>query len=357
MSKTDNSEAAVLELLKQIKYPGYSRDIVSFGMIKGIIIDGVNLTVQLKMEGVEDKIAKGLKDYTLEVLKNESGYEKVQVEVENIPKPGQSAKQTTQTGSIADPKPVKGVKRIVAVSSGKGGVGKSTIAVNLAVTAGQQGLKVGLLDADIHGPSFPTLMGIGTHPEANEEGVIPFDKHGIKSMSIGYLIEKDQPLIWRGPMLNKALEQIVNGTQWGELDVLFIDLPPGTGDVQISLSQKYKVDGALVVTTPQNLALDDTHRGAVMFQHTNVTVLGIIENMSYYRCPNCGDVSHPFGKGGGKREAERINLPLLGEIPMDPKILELADRGEPIVIADPESETSKSYRALWQNVAGKLGEF
>ncbi len=350
MSKNPLSQAGVLELLKQIKYPGYSRDIVSFGMVKDIRAEDDKLTVQLQMQGVEPRIAEGIKEFTLEVLRSQSGYDQVQVDAEvSAPAAAQPAPDT-ETQVKREPQPLPGVNRIVAVSSGKGGVGKSTVAVNLAVAAAQAGKRVGVMDADIHGPSLPTLLGINERPEAKDNHIVPIEKFGVKSMSIGYIVESGQPLIWRGPMLNKALEQILEDTLWGELDLLVVDLPPGTGDVAISMAQKYKIDGAVVVTTPQNLALEDVTRGAVMFKTTKVPVLGVVENMSYYRCPECGHLSHPFGEGGGAREAEKLGLPLLAKLPMDPKTVELGDRGEPVVIAEPESESALHYRELWKNI-------
>lgn len=350
-------EAIVIELLKKVKYPGYSRDIISFGMLKGTSVDNGKLIVHLAMNGVEEGAAQQIKEDTRHVLEAEAGFDEVRVEVESTP-PDATAdhEESVSSEQLFNPQPLPGVDKVIAVSSGKGGVGKSTVAVNLACVAAQQGLKVGLFDADIHGPSLPTLLGITTHPETTDEGIVPFEKHGIKSMSIGFIVESGQPLIWRGPMLNKALEQICQGTHWGDLDVLFVDLPPGTGDVQISLAQKYKIDGALVVTTPQNLALEDVRRGAIMFKHTNIPVLGVVENMSYYRCPHCGDLSHPFGEGGGLREAQGLELPLLGSIPLDPRIMELADQGIPIILQEPESETTKAYLELWENATNRLEE-
>jgi len=190
-------------------------------------------------------------------------------------------------------------------------------------------LSVGLLDADIFGPSLPVLFGFHDELPVGQNGPIPVEKFGVKAMSIGFLIESGQPLIWRGPLVNKALEQLLKDTQWGHLDVLFLDLPPGTGDVQLTLAQKYRMTGAIVVTTPQDIALSDVRRGAIMFKTVNVPVLGVIENMSYYRCSHCGDLSHPFGKGGGEREAQDLNLPLLGQLPLDPRTREQADAGCP----------------------------
>lgn len=344
-------DPAILETLKKVKYPGYSRDIVSFGMVKDISADDHSLTVQLAMNGVNEAVAQKIKEDTERMLKEESNFEQIHVNLKNIPHDtSRAAKETKEIDHLSEPKRIPGVEKIIAVSSGKGGVGKSTIAVNLACTAAKLGKRVGLMDADIHGPSLPTLLGITSKPSATEKGITPIERHGIKSMSIGFLVESGQPMIWRGPMLNKALEQILSGTIWGELDCLFVDLPPGTGDVQISLAQKYRINGAIVVTTPQNLALEDVHRGAVMFKHTKVPVLGIVENMSYYRCGNCGHLSHPFGEGGGKRVADILGIPLLGALPMEPKILEYGDMGEPIVLALPDSETAEKYRELWINV-------
>ncbi len=355
MEKEQKPNTAILELLRGVKYPGYSRDIVSFGMVKRIYNDDKELTVQLAMSGVENAIAEKIKEDTVNLLKTESGFEKVKVDVENTPKESDAkGKKTGNSGQLSDPKPIPGVEKMIAISSGKGGVGKSTVAVNLACTAARLGMRVGLLDADIHGPSLPILLGIKSKPTATDDGIIPFEKHGIKSMSMGFLVESGQPLIWRGPMLNKALEQICSGTVWGDLEYLFVDLPPGTGDVQISLAQKYRIDGALVVTTPQDLALEDVQRGAVMFEKTKVPLMGIVENMSTYRCPDCGHLSHPFGEGGGKRVSERLNLPLLGSLPLDPKILQLSDKGEPISVAEPESESAKKYLSLWENIQKQL---
>ncbi|TKJ39149.1 hypothetical protein CEE37_11480 [candidate division LCP-89 bacterium B3_LCP] len=322
-------------------------------MLKGVYLDDGKLVVKIVMNDVEDGNAQQIKEDVRYVLEKESGYDNIQLDIENKTKEVKQD-QPLDAKQISDPQPLKGIKKIIAISSGKGGVGKSTVAVNLACLAAKAGKSVGIFDADIHGPSLPTLLGINQHPEATEDGMIPVDKHGVRSMSIGFIVEKGQPLIWRGPMLNKALEQICEGTKWGELDYLFVDLPPGTGDVQLSLAQKYKVDGAIIVTTPQNLALEDVRRGTMMFKQTNVPVLGIVENMSYYQCPNCNDLSHPFGEGGGGREAESIGVPLLGKLPLDPQTLVLADQGTPIVIAEPDSDTTMNYLTIWQTIERML---
>lgn len=356
MSQNPLPKDGVWELLKTIKYPGYSRDIVSFGMVKDVRVEDNKLTIQLVLQGIEQRVADGIKEYTLEILRSNSGYEQIQVDAEVTPPRTEKKVSEPHAAGKPAPQPIAGIDRVLVVSSGKGGVGKSTVAVNLAVTAAKSGQRIGIMDADIHGPSLPTLLGVDYHPEAKDNRILPIEKFGIRAMSIGFIIESGQPLIWRGPMLNKALEQIMDDTVWGDLDMLIVDLPPGTGDVQISMAQKYKIDGAIVVTTPQNLALEDVTRGAVMFKTTDVPVLGIVENMSYYRCPQCGHLSHPFGEGGGKREAAKLGLPLLGELPMDPQTVDLGDRGEPIAIAAPESESAKSYQQLWNNISEHLKE-
>lgn len=342
----DQGPTPVLDILRKVKYPGYSSDIVSFGMVHDVKIESGTLVVQLLMHNVEDKIAAQIHEETLALLKKESGFNLVEVEL--LRQEGQ--KSVPDSSSVYNPQPLPGVKKLIAVSSGKGGVGKSTVAVNLACTAVQSGRKVGLLDADIYGPSLPILLGVKQKPQAGDNGLLPVEKYGLKTMSIGYLIENDQPLIWRGPILHKALEQLLGDTLWGDLDLLFLDLPPGTGDVQLTLAQKFLMDGALVVTTPQDIALSDVRRGAAMFQKVHVPVLGIIENMSYYRCPQCGHVAHLFGEGGGRREAEQLEIPLLGSLPLDLRTREQSDVGYPIVLSDPDSDAARCYRELWNSL-------
>ncbi|MCX6639941.1 MAG: Mrp/NBP35 family ATP-binding protein [bacterium] len=355
MPRQEDVKAKVLETLKKVNYPGYNRNIVSFGMAKGLRVEGDKLTVNLAMKGVDAVIADQIKQEAIRLLKAESGFQTVEVTVENEPPPQPgSAHESEGSHQAFNPKPLAGIKYVVAVSSGKGGVGKSTVAVNLACAAAQRGLKVGILDSDIHGPSLPTLLGINSQPETEDEGFIPIEKYGLKAMSIGFLIESGQPLIWRGPMVNKALEQLYHSTLWGELDVLFVDLPPGTGDVQITLAQNYKISGAIIVTTPQNLALEDVRRGVVMFQHTAVHVLGIVENMSFYRCPDCKSITHPFGEGGGEREAADLQVPFLGRIPLDTKTRELSDKGIPVVVDDPQSESAQCYFKVWDQTYQRL---
>ncbi len=346
----DQGPTPVLDILRKVKYPGYSRDIVSFGMVHDVKIESGTLVVQLLMHNVEDKIAAQIHEEALALLKKESGFKLVEVEL--LRQEGQKA--VPDSSSVYNPQPLPGVKKLIAISSGKGGVGKSTVAVNLACTAVLSGWKVGLLDADIYGPSLPILLGVKEKPQGSDDGLLPVEKFGLKTMSIGYLIETDQPLIWRGPILHKALEQLLGDTLWGDLDLLFLDLPPGTGDVQLTLAQKFLMDGALVVTTPQDIALSDVRRGAVMFQKVHVPVLGIIENMSYYRCPQCGHVAHLFGEGGGRREAEQLGIPLLGSLPLDLRTREQSDVGYPVVLSDPDSDAARCYRDLWNSLKQEL---
>ncbi|MFC7609830.1 Mrp/NBP35 family ATP-binding protein [Teichococcus aestuarii] len=248
------------------------------------------------------------------------------------------------------------VTSIIAVASGKGGVGKSTTAVNLAVALAADGLKVGLLDADIYGPSLPQMLGTREKPRATGGRIIPLSRWGLKAMSIGFLVEEETPMIWRGPMVMGALEQMLGQVEWGTLDVMVVDMPPGTGDAQLTISQRVPLAGAVIVSTPQDVALIDARRGVRMFEKVKVPVLGLIENMSYYCCPNCGHTANIFGHGGARAEAERMGVEFLGELPLKLEIRELADAGTPIVMARPESEEAGRYRAIAQRLRRKLGE-
>jgi len=244
--------------------------------------------------------------------------------------------------------------RIIAVSSGKGGVGKSTVATNLAVALAATGARVGLMDADVYGPNVPRMMGVNNPPAVVDEKIIPLQAHGVKVISLGFLIERDQPAIWRGPIVMKIVTQFLRDVAWGQLDYFLVDMPPGTGDAQLSLVQATHVDGAIIVTTPQDVATGDALRGAKMFQRVNVPVLGIVENMSWFECPHCGKPTPIFGTGGGKRLADELELPLLGEIPLYPRVYEGGDRGTPIVVAEPEASAARALRALADRVVAAL---
>lgn len=243
--------------------------------------------------------------------------------------------------------PLPGVQSIVAVASGKGGVGKSTVATNLAVALGLAGLRTGLLDADIYGPNIPLLMGVDEKPEVRGDNrIVPFLNHGVKMQSLGFFLSDNTPVIWRGPMVMKAVQQLLQDTDWGELDVLVIDLPPGTGDVQLTLVQTVPLTGAVLVTTPQNLALLDVQKGAEMFKHVNAPLLGIVENMSFYVCPDCGKESEIFRRGGGQKESERLGIPLLGRIPLESAVCDAGDAGVPVVAGQPDGRAGQEFRRI-----------
>ncbi len=260
-----------------------------------------------------------------------------------------------------NPEPAKGkdnliptVKYSIAVSSGKGGVGKSTVAVNLAVALTMQGAKVGLMDADMYGPNIPMMMGVERPPEQQDGKLRPAESHGVKLISMGFFVPEDTPLTWRGPMIHTAIQQFLRDVIWGELDYLIVDLPPGTGDAQLSIAQLVPLTGAIIVTTPQEVALHDSRKGLVMFQKVNVPILGIVENMSYYICGKCGERTEIFSYGGGERAAEKLSLPFLGRIPIDPAIRAGGDMGMPLVMADPESPQAHAFMEIAARVAADI---
>ncbi|OAY82523.1 Iron-sulfur protein NUBPL [Ananas comosus] len=253
---------------------------------------------------------------------------------------------------------IVGVKDIIAVASGKGGVGKSTTAVNLSVALAKAcQMKVGLLDADIYGPSIPTMMNLHEKPEVDRDmKMIPIENHGVRCMSIGFLVGKDAPIVWRGPMVMSAIEKLTRGVAWGDLDILVVDMPPGTGDAQLSISQRLQLSGALIVSTPQDIALIDARRGANMFRKVQVPILGVVENMSCFKCPNCGTKSYIFGQGGAQRTAEEMDMKFLGEIPLELDIRSSSDEGNPIVVASPHSASAKAYTSVAEKVTERLKE-
>ena len=262
----------------------------------------------------------------------------------------------SQRAAVPAPTPVSypHLGNVIAISSGKGGVGKSTVATNLAVALAQQGARVGLMDADIYGPNIPRMMGVNAPPPVENEKIIPLQAHGVKIMSLGFMIERDQPAIWRGPIIMKIITQFLRDVQWGELDYFLVDMPPGTGDAQLSLVQATMVHGAIIVTTPQEVASGDALRGAKMFQRVAVPVLGVVENMSHFICPHCDEKHQIFGSGGGRRLAEELDVPLLGEIPFFPAVLSGADRGEPIVVGEPTTSAAKALFDLAGRLSGLL---
>lgn len=340
------------EALSQVKYPGFSRDVVSFGLIQDIQVSpagDVAIIVEHTVTdgGVLERIRRDIQAAAEAV----DGVARVDLAMRE--KPQGNGARAAQAGPQG-PQGLPGIRHIVAVASAKGGVGKSTVAANLALALAKSGQKVGLLDADIYGPSIPTMFGIHDRPKITEERRIhPLERDGIKLISMGFLVPPEKALIWRGPMVMGAVQQLLKDCEWGELDTLLIDLPPGTGDAQLTLVQQVALSGVVMVTTPQEVALIDVVRGIQMFESTQAPIVGVIENMSGWVCPKCGEVEDIFGKGGGEQTARRYGVPFLGAIPIDPRIVRSGDGGQPVVSAHPESPAA----AAFLNVAEQLGRF
>ena len=342
----DVSQTQIEQALKQVTDPNMEKDLVSAKAVKDIKIDGDKVSVDIVLgypaASYKDKLASELKEKVEAVDGVSSAEFNISWKIDS---------HSVQKGV----NPIKGVKNIIAVASGKGGVGKSTTSVNLALALSAEGATVGILDADIYGPSQPRMLGVHGQPESEDGKTLkPMKNYDIQSMSIGYLIDEETPMIWRGPMVTQALEQLLNDTQWEDVDYLIIDLPPGTGDTQLTLAQKVPVTGAVIVTTPQDIALLDARKGLKMFEKVEVPVLGIIENMSIHICSNCGHEEHIFGEGGGQRMAEQNKVDLLGALPLDISIRESTDGGKPSVVAEPDSRIAEIYREIARRVAAKL---
>lgn len=323
-------EARIKEALKVVKYPGYSRDIVSFGLVKDIAAGNGSITAVIELTSHNPDAAAKIKSEAETVLRALPDVKHAFVEVKM---PAGGAAPAQGAGGMAQANKVPGIARAVAVASGKGGVGKSTCSVNLACSLAALGSRVGLLDCDIYGPSVPLMMGVSGKPQIGVvdgvEKLVPPENFGVKLMSMGFLLDGDQPVIWRGPMIQKTIQQFVTQVDWGQLDILLVDLPPGTGDAQLSLCQTVPLDGGVVVTTPQEASLGVVRKGINMFHKVNVPILGLIENMSYYSLPT-GDKAYIFGQGGGRLEAERQEIPFLGEVPIYQEIREGGDAGRPV---------------------------
>lgn len=332
--------------LRQFIDPNHGVDLVSAKSVKSIVIDGANVTVKLELGYPAKSYIDTLKTEVEQHLKTLAGVENVSVEV--------SVKIVSHAVQQAL-KPNPHIKNMIAVASGKGGVGKSTTAVNLALALAAEGASVGILDADIYGPSIPTMLGLSGLPDSEDKKtMMPKVAYGIQTMSIGYLVPEDQAMIWRGPMVTNALQQLLRDTNWKDIDYLIIDLPPGTGDIQLTLAQQIPVSGAVIVTTPQDIALIDAQRGLGMFAKVNVPVLGIVENMSVHICSNCGHEEAIFGTGGGVVMAETNKVDFLGALPLDIAIRMNADSGKPTVVADPDSRAAQIYRQIARKTAAKL---
>ncbi|HTI70852.1 MAG TPA: Mrp/NBP35 family ATP-binding protein [Candidatus Limnocylindria bacterium] len=346
------TQDAVLAALRTVKYPGYSRDIVSFGLVKDIQIDGNAVGVLVELTTPNPELGQQIADQIRATLRNafpDLSDAHVQVKV---PTPQQAA---ATPGGVSQKQRLPGIRRVIAIASGKGGVGKSTCSVNLACALQQLGARVGLLDADIYGPSIPLMMGIHQKPNVTEDDhLMPIDSHGVKLMSIGFLIDPEQAVIWRGPMIQKTIQQFVNQVAWGELDYLLVDLPPGTGDAQLSLCQTVPLDGGVVVTTPQEASLGVVRKGITMFEKVQVPLLGIVENMSYFTAPD-GSRVELFGHGGGRAEATRKNIPFLGEVPLFVAIREGGDSGIPITVSQPNSAPAQAFMNVAKALQAVLG--
>ena len=351
----------IKEALKQVKYPGFSRDIVSFGLIRSAaLIDGT-AKVSLAISTADAKIPLFLKGEVEKCLRALPGVKEIIVDVA-VSAPKAPAGAAAAGGNLAGTQSApRTIKRAVAIASGKGGVGKSTFAVNLACAIAQvfaregRGRKVGLMDCDIYGPSVPLMMGIHARPNVEGDSLIPLENHGVKVMSMGFLVDDNTPVVWRGPMIMKTIQQFVQNVKWGELDVLLVDLPPGTGDAQLSLVQTLPLDGAVLVTTPQVAATQIARKGGLMFQKVNVPLLGVAENMSYFVDPS-GQRHDLFGEGGGASTADVLGTSLLGQVPLVPAIRAGGDQGVPVVVGAPESDSAEIFRNIAQTLLSRLAK-
>lgn len=360
------SEQQILDSLKKVIDPDSGKDIVSAGMIKGLQTKDGHVAFAIEVDPDKGAGLEPLRKEAEEVVHDLGGVISATVVLtadRSAQGPGQGQPSPSgkppldHGGAPGGPTPalLPGVAAIVAVASGKGGVGKSTTAVNLALGLAASGHKTGLLDADIYGPSMPRMMGITGQPSSSDGTTLAaMENYGIKVMSMGFLVEEDTPMIWRGPMVQSALEQMMRDVSWGELDIMVVDMPPGTGDIHLTLAQKVPLTGAVIISTPQDIALMDARKGLNMFRKVGVPVFGLIENMSYFTCPKCGERSEIFSHGGAKIEADRLGIDFLGEIPLDIIIRETSDGGRPIVVSEPESEHALTYRAIADKVWEKI---
>jgi ATP-binding protein involved in chromosome partitioning len=344
---TSEHESAVRDLVATFVEPHLNLPLERAGAVRGVHVSGTQVRIEVRLGFPAAKYGEELKIALEQRLRALGWIGSLQVDVS-----WEVVSQAVQRNL----RPIPGIKNIIAVASGKGGVGKSTTAANLALALAWEGAAVGLLDADIYGPSQPRMMGLaGQRPTSpDQKSVNAPVGYGVKVMSIGFMIDEEQPMVWRGPMVTQALVQLLETTRWGELDYLIVDMPPGTGDTQLTLSQRVPVSGAVIVTTPQDIALLDARKGLKMFEKVEVPVLGVVENMSTHICSNCGHEEHIFGSGGGKRMADQYGVDLLGELPLDIRIREQADTGKPTVVAEPTSALGRAYIEMSRRVAGRL---
>src|SRR5262245_20128882 len=342
---TEITKDTILAALRAVKDPDLHRDIVSLDFVKDLEIDGSDVRFRLVLTTPACPVKEKLEQEAREAVQGIPGIRRVEVRLEaEVPKGrGVGGKQS-----------VPGIRNIIAVSSGKGGVGKSTVAVNLAAALARTGARVGLLDTDVYGPNVPIMIGLDQEPQTRGNKLIPLEAYGMKVMSLGFLNRGDRPVVWRGPMLHSAVRQFLYDVEWGDLDYLVVDMPPGTGDAQLSLAQLVPVQGAVLVTTPQEVAMADVRKAFNMFEQVQIPVLGIVENMSYFICSNCKEQHFIFGEGGGQQLAERFNTTLLGKIPISTGIREAGDIGIPIVVGAPESEQALAFKQIAEKVAAQV---
>ncbi len=363
MSEVTNKE--VLAQLSKVKGPDLKSDIVSLNMVENVLVSDGKVIFSINVPAKRAEELEPLREAAEKAVYQLSGIEKVTAVLTAEIKPGSTAAPSPQpqkTAAPHAPQPqagnskagVPGIKNIIAVASGKGGVGKSTTSVNLALALASKGLKIGLLDADIYGPSMPRMLGITDKPTVEGKILSPLEGFGIKVMSMGFLVEEETPMIWRGPMVISALTQMLREVAWGELDLLIVDMPPGTGDAQLTMSQQVPLAGAVIVSTPQDIALIDARKGLNMFRKVEVPILGIIENMSTFICPKCGEQSDIFGHGGARDESTRLNVPFLGEIPLHMDIRTNSDGGTPITVTQPDGVHATLYKQIADEVLNRL---
>ena len=341
------SEPQVQAALKEIVDPNTRKDFVATKSVRNIKIDGDNVSVDIVLGYPAKSVMEDIRKMVADKIKAIPGAGNVTVNIST-----KIVSHSAQRGV----KLIPGIKNIIAVASGKGGVGKSTTAVNLALALAAEGARVGILDADIYGPSQPTMLGISGRPEQQDNKLLPMQGHGIQAMSIGFLIDVETPMVWRGPMVTQALEQLLNDTAWDDLDYLVVDLPPGTGDIQLTLAQRVPVTGAVIVTTPQDVALIDARKGLKMFEKVGIPIVGIVENMSLHICSKCGHEERIFGQGGGERMCADYNVEFLGALPLDITIRQQTDEGNPPVAADPNGRVAQIYKEIGRRVAVKVAE-
>jgi ATP-binding protein involved in chromosome partitioning len=347
----------VLKALAAVTDPATGKTVVEADMVQGLVLKGGNVGFAVEVAPERGRSAEPLREACERTVARLPGVLSVTAVLtahqDQRPQP-QAPHAHAPHGHTPQRAGIPGVESVIAVASGKGGVGKSTVAVNLALALSQLGMKVGLLDADIYGPSVPRLLGINHKPVSDGDKLQPIEKFGLKTMSIGFLVGEDSPLVWRGPMVQSALTQMMSDVAWAPLDVLVLDMPPGTGDAQLTIAQRVPLKGAVIVSTPQDIALIDARKGLQMFRKTDVPVLGIVENMSVFLCPHCGEASHIFGHGGARETAQQMDAPFLGEIPLVPAIRETSDAGTPIVALAPQSAEAQAFLALATQVAQKI---